>query len=38
MYEIAQNLGFEDPNYFSASFKKHIGISPSEFKKSVEGK
>lgn len=38
MYEIASATGFDDPNYFSASFKKHIGKSPSEFRKDMEGK
>jgi two-component system, response regulator YesN len=36
MYEIASLVGFEDPNYFSASFKKHAKISPSEFRKNAE--
>ncbi|NDL68701.1 response regulator transcription factor [Anaerotalea alkaliphila] len=31
-YEIAQSLGIEDPNYFSASFKKHTGLAPSAYK------
>lgn len=33
MYEIAAECGFDDPNYFSASFKKNIGTSPSQYKK-----
>ena len=35
MYEIAEECGFDDPNYFSTSFKKNIGISPSQFRKDV---
>lgn len=27
--------GYADPNYFSRSFKKNVGLSPTEFK---EGK
>jgi len=32
VYEIAEKTGFEDPNYFSSSFKKHYGISPNKFR------
>ena len=31
--EIAFSVGFEDAYYFSRLFKKEIGISPSEYKK-----
>jgi signal transduction histidine kinase/AraC-like DNA-binding protein/ligand-binding sensor domain-containing protein/CheY-like chemotaxis protein len=31
--EIAYESGFNDPKYFSVCFKKHFGVSPSEFKK-----
>lgn len=31
--EIAQAVGIDDNNYFSRIFKKHCGITPSEFKK-----
>lgn len=30
---VALSLGFEDLNYFSRFFKKHVGVSPSEYKK-----
>ncbi|MBL0740435.1 helix-turn-helix domain-containing protein [Chryseolinea lacunae] len=33
--EIAYNLGFENPPYFSRLFKKEVGISPNLFKKQV---
>ncbi|MBR7133758.1 MAG: helix-turn-helix transcriptional regulator [Clostridia bacterium] len=31
--EIAEVVGFSDPFYFSNTFKKHFGMSPSQFKK-----
>ncbi len=30
--EIAAVLGFEDPFYFSAQFRKHVGMSPRAFR------
>ncbi|ROR30387.1 two-component system response regulator YesN [Mobilisporobacter senegalensis] len=32
IYEIAQITGFHDPDYFAAKFKKHMGISPKEYR------
>ena len=31
--DIAQQVGLSDPSYFSYSFKKHFGISPSQARK-----
>ncbi|MDD4449368.1 MAG: helix-turn-helix domain-containing protein, partial [Sphaerochaeta sp.] len=31
-YEIAQAVGFAEPNYFSFCFKRHVGLSPSQFR------
>jgi two-component system response regulator YesN len=31
-YEIALLLGFRDTEYFSRLFKKHMGVSPSEYR------
>lgn len=33
--EIAYQLGFENPPYFSRLFKKEVGISPTEFKNQI---
>lgn len=32
IYEIAQQLGYSDPYYFSRLFKKVVGVSPKEYK------
>lgn len=31
--EIAYDVGFEDPNYFSRTFTQEFGMAPSEFRK-----
>jgi two-component system response regulator YesN len=36
--EIAQELGYEHRRYFSEIFKKHTGMTPSEFKMSYLGR
>ena len=33
--EIADLLGFENQSYFSSVFKRETGISPTEYKKSL---
>ncbi len=33
--EIAFDLGFNDPYYFTKFFKKHVNFSPAEFRKSI---
>ena len=30
--EVASNLGFENPEYFTRCFKKHTGVSPRAFR------
>ncbi len=35
IHTVSDELGFENPSYFSRFFKKHEGISPSEFLKQV---
>ena len=34
--QIAAMLGFETPYYFSNFFKKHMGVAPSAYRKSLE--
>lgn len=31
-YEVAEDVGFSDPHYFSAAFKRAEGISPREYR------
>ncbi|MDK2934831.1 MAG: two-component system, response regulator YesN [Clostridiales bacterium] len=35
-FEIAQKVGYSEPNYFSYCFKKIFGISPSEYRKAFK--
>ncbi|MCR4735858.1 MAG: response regulator [Treponema sp.] len=35
-YDIAYDCGFSDPHYFSYIFKKNTGLSPRDYKVSVE--
>jgi two-component system response regulator YesN len=35
MKEICSMIGYQDPNYFSRSFKKNVGVTPTEYR---EGK
>ena len=35
-HEIGQELGYKDPAHFSKFFKKHEGLSPSNFKKTKQ--
>lgn len=34
-YEIAEQIGFEDVNYFSLKFKKYFHLSPKQYKEMV---
>lgn len=36
VYEIASEIGFNDPNYFIAKFLKSEGITPSQFRKKTD--
>lgn len=33
--EISSLVGFDDPLYFSQQFKKHVGISPTKYRKRI---
>ena len=33
--DIADRVGYNDPHYFSSVFKKHTGLSPSEFRSQI---
>lgn len=33
VYEVAEAVGYRDITYFSAAFKKAVGVSPSEYQK-----
>ncbi len=33
IYEIADQVGFEDMNYFSQRFKQVVGVTPRQYKK-----
>jgi len=33
MYEIAEKVGYNTQHYFSAAFKKEMGVSPNDYKK-----
>lgn len=36
MAEISDLLGFSSPAHFSAMFKKHVGLSPVQYKRSID--
>lgn len=33
--EVAYRLGYSDPIYFSRTFKKHVGVSPMQYRKNM---
>jgi two-component system response regulator YesN len=37
MKEICAQIGYADPNYFSRTFKKNVGLTPTEYKEGKGG-
>lgn len=37
MKEIGAEIGYSDPNYFSRTFKKNVGVTPTEYKERGSG-
>ena len=33
--EIAVKIGYKDASFFTKNFKKHIGVTPTEYRKSI---
>lgn len=33
IYEVSERVGFKNKDYFFSKFKKHVGVSPKEYKK-----
>ena len=38
MKEIAEQLGYRSPLYFSTAFRREFGVSPSEYRRRNRGK
>lgn len=36
VYEVAGNVGIEDPNYFSKFFKKHTSVTPAQYRERLK--
>lgn len=36
VYEVAEQVGYRDITYFSSTFKKAVGLSPSDYQKSCQ--
>lgn len=35
VYEVAEKIGYKNVDYFHKKFKKHVGISPAEYRKKL---
>lgn len=38
VYEIAEQVGYKNVDYFHKKFKKYVGMSPAEYRKNITGK
>ncbi|MDE6977362.1 MAG: AraC family transcriptional regulator, partial [Lachnospiraceae bacterium] len=38
VYEIAEQVGYKNVDYFHKKFKKYVNMSPAEFRKNITGK
>jgi AraC-like DNA-binding protein len=38
IHEIAARLGFRNPSHFFVLFKKYVGVSPLQYRKSLNSK
>ena len=36
VYEIAEQVGYKNVYYFHKKFKKYVGMSPAEYRKTLE--
>lgn len=36
LFEIAEKVGYSEANYFSYSFKRYFGVSPKEYRNSLQ--
>lgn len=37
VYEVAEQVGYKNVDYFHKKFKKYVGISPAEYRKNITG-
>ena len=35
-YQVSEMVGYEDANYFAKIFKKKTGVTPTEYKESLQ--
>ncbi|KGE20988.1 response regulator transcription factor [Paenibacillus wynnii] len=35
VYEVAEKVGYMNPDYFNAKFRKYVGVSPTSYRKST---
>lgn len=35
IYEVADQIGMDDSNYFATTFKRHFGIAPSDIRRKL---